>query len=290
LYGVANNQVLAGRGSDECIDLVMRAFCRAGQDKVLICPPTFGMYKVAARIQGAGVIEVPLLEDAGFALDRTGVLDRCSPDVKVVFLCSPNNPTANSLDAAEMQSLCEALDGRALVVVDEAYIEFSRAQSFTRLLATHQNLIVMRTLSKAYALAGARCGTLLAHPEIVSLLHRILPPYALPSLTVDAVLRLTANSTTVQTRIEAVLRERIRLADALSKLPVVSRVWPSDANFLLIECTDAERVYRAAMAVGLIIRDMRAQPGLQNCLRVTVGTPDQNKKLVRGIQRAGDGT
>ena len=147
-----------GRGSDEGIDLLVRAFCRAGQDSVLICPPTFGMYKVSARIQGAGVVEVPLLKEEGFALDRDGVLAAWREGIKLIFLCTPNNPTGNLLAAADVDAVGEALADKSIVVVDEAYVEFAGADSFTRKLGRYENLVVLRTLSKAYALAGARCG------------------------------------------------------------------------------------------------------------------------------------
>jgi histidinol-phosphate aminotransferase len=290
LYGVGTSQLLAGRGSDEAIDLLVRAFCRAGEDSVILCPPTFGMYKVAARIQGAGVIEVPLLKDEGFALDRAGILKAWKPQVKIVFLCSPNNPTGNLLDPAEIERLCSELDGKALVAVDEAYVEFADTPGFTRLLPRYPNLVTFRTLSKAYALAGARCGVLLAHPEIVSLLKRIIPPYALPSLTVEAVMQLTApeNRAAAAAHIGTLLVEREKLSVALRQSSLIRRVWPSDANFLLVECTDAERVLAAVRSVQLIIRDQRAQPMLPGCLRITIGTPEQNRRLLAAIEAAGN--
>ncbi len=288
LYGVAPEQVLAGRGSDEGIDLLVRAFCRAGQDSVLICPPTFGMYKVSARIQGAGVVEVPLVKEHNFALDADAVLAAWREDIKIVFVCSPNNPTGGLADHAAIERLCERLANRALVVVDEAYIEFARTDSLVAWLGRFPNLVVLRTLSKAYALAGARCGALLAHPDIVSLLARVITPYSLPTQTIESVLRFTdaTHRADAQQRIDTLLRERDRLAEQLPQNPLVRRVWPSDANFLLVECVDADRVLRAAAAVGLIIRDPRSQLSLENCLRISVGSPEQNERLIQGIRRA----
>lgn len=288
LYGVAPENVLAGRGSDEGIDLVVRAFCRAERDSVLICPPTFGMYKVSARIQGAGVIEVPLLKERGFAFDTEGVLAAWRDGVKIVFVCSPNNPTGNLVEHSTITQLCEALADRALVVVDEAYIEFADATSAIKLLDRYSNLIVLRTLSKAYALAGARCGALIAHAEIVSLLARVITPYAIPQPTIQAVLELTdaSHQAEVRSRIANVLAERARFAEQLSKIALVRRVWPSATNFLLVECTDADRVLKAASAAGLIIRDPRSQTGLANCVRITVGTPEQNDRLLHSIRKA----
>lgn len=287
LYGVRSDQVLVGRGSDEGIDLLVRAFCRAGQDRVLICPPTFGMYKVAARIQGADVVEVPLLKDRGFALDLETVL-RAATGVKLVFMCTPNNPTGNLLDAAAIERLCNELKDRALIVVDEAYVEFAGCPSFASRLPQHENLVVLRTLSKAYALAGARCGTVIAHPEVISLLARIIPPYALPTSTVETVLDVTdaAGRTASQERIRTVLAERGRLAAELGRLPLIRKVWASDSNFLLVDCVDAERVLQAAIDTRLIIRDPRSQPGLATCVRISVGSPEQNSRLIRGIATA----
>jgi histidinol-phosphate aminotransferase len=289
LYGVSQQQVLAGRGSDEAIDLLVRAFCRAGQDSVILCPPTFGMYKVAAKIQGAGVIEVPLVKEKNFALDLPGVLAAWNRSVKIIFLCSPNNPTGNLLDAGEVERLCRELDGKALIAVDEAYVEFADAPGFTPLLSRYPNLVIFRTLSKAYALAGARCGVLLAHREIVGLLHRIIPPYALPAPTVEAVLRLTSPASRADSagHIATLLLEREKLQAGLKELPLISRIWPSDANFLLVECTNADRVLEAVKSVGLIIRDQRAQASLPNCVRISVGTPEQNQRLLAAIAAAG---
>ena len=253
LYGVDPANLLAGRGSDEGIDLLVRAFCRAGQDSVLICPPTFGMYKVSARIQGAGVVEVPLLKERGFAIDVEAVLAAWRPEIKLVFVCTPNNPTGNLADAASIVSLCKVLAGKALIVVDEAYIEFANADSMVLRLAEFSNLVVLRTLSKAYALAGARCGALIAHADIVSLLARVITPYSLPTHTIESVLRFTDSEHCAASlaRIDTILSERSRLGEQLARLALIRRVWPSDSNFILIECTDADRVLRAAIATGL---------------------------------------
>jgi histidinol-phosphate aminotransferase len=288
LYGVAPDNVLAGRGSDEGIDLLVRAFCRAGQDSILICPPTFGMYKVSARIQGAGVVEVPLIKESCFAVDTHGVLDAWRVGVKLVFLCTPNNPTGNLLDRAAIESLCERLRDRAIVVVDEAYIEFAGVPSLIDRLERYANLVVLRTLSKAYALAGTRCGALLAHPEIVGLLARVITPYSLPTQTIEAVVKFTdaQHRAESQQRVAAIRGERARLSEQLARLPAIRRVWASDANFILVDCIDPDRVLRAAAAVGLIVRDPRSQPGLGSSLRISIGTAEQNDRLVQGIAQA----
>jgi histidinol-phosphate aminotransferase len=286
LYGVPASEVLVGRGSDEAIDLLVRAFCRAGTDSVVICPPTFGFYKVAARIQGAGVMEVPLQRD-GFVLDAAAVID-AGRAAKIVFLCSPNNPTGNLLDEGAMLEICRALATSALVCVDEAYIEFAGRASLASRLAEFPNLVVLRTLSKAYALAGARLGTLIANHEIVGLLKRIIPPYAIPASTVEDVLRLTEapQRAMAAARIRTLLDERARVRKRLEAAAGILRVFPSDANFLLVECRDARGLLQAGKATGLLVRDFSAAPGLTGCLRITIGTPAQNDRLLGAVERA----
>jgi histidinol-phosphate aminotransferase len=288
LYGVAPAQLIAGRGSDEAIDLLVRAFCAAGRDAVLICPPTFGMYRVAARVQGAAVIEVPLRRDRGYALDAAAIARALEPRVKLVFFCTPNNPTGNALEAAVIEQTAELAAGRALVVVDEAYAEFGTAPSFVARLPALPNLIVLRTLSKAYALAGARCGVALGEPSIVGLLRRIIPPYAIPAPSTEAVLAALEAPRLAQARarLETLAHERTRLAAALASLPLVSRVWPSDANFLLTECRDAARILAAARRAGFLLRDFSAGTLTPGCVRISIGTPGQNERLLAGLARA----
>ncbi len=285
LYGVPSRQLLVGRGSDEAIDLLVRAFCRAGQDNVVITPPTFGFYQVAARIQGAGVLEVPLVRD-DFALDAGQVI-AAGLRAKIVFLCSPNNPTGNLLDEAAMLRVCRELADKALVVVDEAYVEFCGRTSLTARLAEFPNLVILRTLSKAYALAGARLGTVIASEEIIGLLRRIIPPYAIPASTVEEVLALTeAPQRALSTaRIRTLLDERSRMQERLGRCANVARVFPSDANFLLVECRNARQFFAAGKAAGLIVRDFSSYAGLANCLRISIGTPDQNQRLLAAVEQ-----
>ncbi len=286
LYDVPPASLLAGRGSDEMIDLLLRVFCRAGQDSVLICPPTFGMYAVSARIQGAGLITVPLRAAQGFELDESALLHACTPAVKIVFLCSPNNPTGNALEEALVLRIATQLRERALLVVDEAYVEFASAAGLSRHLEVFSNLAILRTLSKAHGLAGARCGALLANPEILGLLRKVIPPYAIPQLTVEAVLRMLQppQLAVMQSRIDTVRGERARLAKGLAVIPGVERVWPSEANFLMVEFADAERALRCARAANLLIRDVRAQPGLGRALRISIGTQEQNDRLLEALK------
>jgi histidinol-phosphate aminotransferase len=285
LYGVPAAGVLATRGSDEAIDVLSRIYLNAGTDAILQCTPTFGMYQVAAHIQGAAVIEVPLDRARGWSLDPERVLAAWQPHIKLVYLCSPNNPTANLLDAAALEEICKALDGKAIVVIDEAYVEWSRSLSLTRWLSRFPTLAILRTLSKAHALAGARLGALLAAPALIELAKRVIPPYALAQPTVEAALRALAPGElpAAHARLEGLLAEREYLGNGLSASPLVDRVWPSDANFLLIDCRDADRFMSNTLAGGLIVRDLRAHPALPRSLRVSVGTRAQNGALLRCI-------
>jgi histidinol-phosphate aminotransferase len=287
LYGVAPPYVLATRGSDEAIDLLSRIYLRAGTDGILQCTPTFGMYQVAARIQGARVVEVALDRERGWALDQQRVLAAWQPTLKLVYLCSPNNPTANLLDEGALEALCAALDGKAIIVIDEAYIEWSRSASLARWLQRFTTLAILRTLSKAHALAGARLGALLAAPELIELARRVIPPYSLAQHSVEAALRALepAELAAGLTRLEGLLAEREHLASGLAESPLVERVWPSDANFLLIDCRDADRFMSNAVAAGLIVRDLRAQAALPRSLRVSVGTRAQNDALLRSVAK-----
>ncbi|HYP80227.1 MAG TPA: histidinol-phosphate transaminase [Steroidobacteraceae bacterium] len=285
LYGVQPSQLLVGRGSDEAIDLLMRVYCRAGVDNVIVCPPTFGMYAVSARIQGVEVRAVPLDAARGFALDVAQILASVDDQTKLVFACSPNNPTANALPPEVLVDLACRLAPRALLVVDEAYIDFANVESLCAQLAEIPNLAILKTLSKAHGLAGARVGALLAAPEIIALARKVIPPYAITELTVEAVAPLLqpAAVAAMQARVRQVLTERARLAEALARNPLVSRIWPSDTNFLLVECTDPDAVLKRVRGAGLIIRDVR-QPALPRAVRITVGTPEQNTRVVESLK------
>jgi len=283
LYGVRADQLLPGRGSDESIDLVVRGFCRAGIDNVVICPPTFGMYSVAARIQGAEVREVALRPERDFALDTAAVLTACDANTRIVFLCTPNNPTGNAIEPAAIEKLLVALAGKSLVVVDEAYIEFSGDRSLLHSLDRFPNLVVLRTLSKAYGLAGARVGSLIADAAIAALLGKVIPPYSIPQLTIEAVFAtLAAPQLAIQReRVAQVRGERERIRAALATATGVRKVWPSVANFLLVDFDAAEAALEAARRAKLLIRDMRSVS--PHSLRISVGTPEQNDRLIRSL-------
>ncbi len=288
LYDVPAECVLAGRGADEAIDVLTRIFLRAGHDAILQCTPSFGMYEVAARIQGATVCSVPLVRADGWALQADAVLAAWRPHMKLVYLCSPNNPTANLLDRGALERICATLDGKAVVVIDEAYVEWSRADSVTPWLGRFSTMAVLRTLSKAHALAGARIGALLAAPELIGLARRVIPPYALAQPTIEAALRALDPEQLAASgqRLTALLAEREYLAAGLAASPLVATVWPSDANFLLIDCHDAERFMQKAVAGGSIVRDLRSHPALAQSLRVSVGTRAENDVLLHSVENA----
>jgi histidinol-phosphate aminotransferase len=243
------------------------------------------MYTVAAQIQGAAVLSAPLKVADGFALDPEAVLKGCTSQVKIVFLCSPNNPTGNLLEPEPILRITRKLAGRALVVVDEAYIEFAGTASLAGHLSSHSNLCVLRTLSKAHGLAGVRCGTLIADPEIVRLLQKVMPPYAISQLTIDAVLKLLhpAGLPVMQERIEMIRAERERVSRTLAGLRSVVRVWPSAANFVLAEFKDASKALAQVRAARLQVRDGRIYPELPRTLRITIGASAQNTRLLQAL-------
>jgi len=288
LYEVSPDCILLGRGSDEPIDLLARTFCTAGRDSVLVCPPTFGMFALAAQIQGAGLVRVPLA-GPGFALDEQAVLDRAldraQAAVKLLFVCSPNNPTGNRLDEEAIVRIADELERRALVVVDEAYVEFSAARSLARHVESRPNLAVLRTLSKAYALAGLRCGALIADPQVIALLRKVIAPYAISQPTVEVALDALepAMLAVAQARLQTIAAQRAFLERSLPQLSNVASIWPSAANFILARFHDPARALERARAARLLIRDVRKHAGLEDCLRITVGTEEQNRRLLEAL-------
>lgn len=287
LYGCAESDLLIGRGSDEAIDLLVRALCVAGQDAIVATPPVFGMYAVSARLQDARLVAVPLVDgDAGFAPDIDGIAAAVvEQGAKLVFLCSPANPTGGAIALDRIEALLIKLEGRALVVVDEAYGEFSAVESALALRSRFPELAVLRTLSKAHALAAARIGVVIADPRLIAVLRACQAPYPIPTPCAElavAGLSPAAHATTRQ-RVATVLSERARLQDALSVLPGVRRVYASDANFLLVRFVDAERAFRALLAAGVVVRDQRGAPQLDDALRITIGTPEQNARVLAAL-------
>lgn len=284
-YGVAAEELLVTRGSSEGIDLLIRAFCVGGQDAIVICPPTFGMYQVYAAIQGATVRRVPLLRDQGFALDEPALQAALDAPTKLVFLCSPNNPTGNEIDHDAVDRVCESMRGRGLVIIDEAYFDFIEGPSLLSARKLHPHVVILRTLSKAHGLAGARCGAVIADAEVIDLLARILPPYGLPTPTIEAALASLEGDTMalMRERIETLRGQRARMASALVSLPGVQRVYPSVANFLLLEADDPGALVAAARSAGILIRDYSRDPDLPGAVRISIGTAAQNDLLLTAL-------
>lgn len=276
-YAVDKEEVLATRGSDEGIDLLIRLFCEAGKDGILLCPPTFGMYEVCAKLQGAQVIKVPL-SNRDFALDSDAIMSVWNPKVKLIFLCSPNNPTGNLICTDKIIYLCEKLAGKSIVVIDEAYIEFAQAQSLSKFINKFDNLVVLRTLSKAFGLAAARVGILLANKAILSWLKKILPPYPLSELSIQEALKAFQESGKTGIKVELIIEERDRLLSKLRKLKITEYVWPSSANFIFIKFK--RPIELVCIKQGIVLRNMETKTGIENCMRITIGTPGENLELI----------
>ena len=280
LRGISTKNILLGNGSDEVLDLIFRAFCEPKQDKVITLPPTYGMYKVLANTNDVGLIEIPLLPS--FQPDLDGILNQQSTEIKLLFLCSPNNPSSNSFEAKRIEKLIKEFDG--IVVIDEAYIDFSNQESLVQRIEEFPNLIVTQTLFKAYGLAGIRLGICFASEEIISILNKIKPPYNVNQLTQDAALKALLNPKKVQQEIEIIKSERSVLIDKLKEISIVNKIYPSDANFLLVEVDEANKRYDELIAKGIVVRNRSNQMHCDNCLRFTIGTPEENSELVNALK------
>lgn len=281
IYGVPTDYLMVGRGTDDAIDVLVRTFCEAGRDEILICPPTYGVYEIAAQIQGAKVLKVVTSENDHFAISEKNILASVTPQTKLVFVCTPNNPTGNVVPLATIESLAKKLMGKALLVVDEAYIEFANSPSSTVLIDRFPNIVVLRTLSKAYGLAGARCGTAISHPEVTKLLQKVRAPYPLSAPTVRLVLKALENTTN---RLTEILEERKRIAEELQFSNFIQLIFPSDSNFILFKCKNAAQLMETARSHGIILRDRSGEPGLENCIRITVGTKEENDAFLKVLR------
>lgn len=278
--GISPEQIFLGNGSDEGIDLLFRALCEPGKDHVITVDPTYGMYGVCAEINGVERRSVSLRED--FSLDPDAVLAAVDKATKLIFLCSPNNPSSNSL---EREPILKILDGvSCLVVVDEAYIEFSRDPGLISLLNDRWNLVLLQTLSKAWGLAGIRLGMLFAQAELVDFLSKVKYPYNINSLTIEAALKGLENLDQSSLWIHDILEERSRMEAQLQALSFVKKVYPSDANFLLVRVDDPGTVYGFLMNSGIIVRDRSSVPLCEGCLRITIGTPEENRALIDALK------
>jgi histidinol-phosphate aminotransferase len=276
IKGIPPENIFLGNGSDECIELLYRAFCNPGKDNVIIHPPTYGMYEVSAHIHDAEVRRAPLTEN--FQLNLGVVESLIDNHTKIIWICSPNNPTGNALDRKDIEIILNNFDG--LVIIDEAYINFSRQQSFIRELTEYPNLVIMQTLSKAWGLAGLRVGMAFASELVIGILNRIKPPYNIGQATQELVLEALEGTTEVNEMIKEIVGMRNDLMVQLSGLPSVLNVYPSEANFLLVQIQEARKVYETLLNEGIVVRDRSSAPGCMNCLRITVGTQKQNDKLL----------
>ena len=279
IKGIPINNTLLGNGSDEVLDLIFRAFCEPNKDNIIILPPTYGMYSVLAGINAIGIKKVNLTDD--FQLDVDKILNVADNNSKVLFLCSPNNPTGNSLRANDIETLLNNFKG--IVAIDEAYIDFSNEESWTKRLGEFPNLIVTQTLSKAYGMAGIRLGICYASQEIISVLDRIKPPYNVNELTQKKAIELLSERSIAKNQIENILEERETLKSELQSIDFVSIIYPSDANFILVKVDDATKRYNQLIDKGIVIRNRTTQPGCENCLRFTVGTKMENEKLIKTL-------
>ena len=279
--GVAANQLLLGNGSDEVLDLIFRAFCIPNQDKIIVMPPTYGMYRVLANINCVSLTEVPLNND--FQLVTKKIINQISSQTKAIFLCSPNNPSGNSFRREDILTLLQSFTG--LVVIDEAYIDFSTQKSLVSELSSYPNLIITQTLSKAYGLAGIRLGICIASEEIVDILNKIKPPYNINSLTQERAISALKDWDTTQEQITQLIAERKGLFAQLEKISFVEKVYPSDANFLLVRVDDANKRYAQLIQNDIVVRNRSKQVGCENCLRFSVGTPQENEILIETLNR-----
>jgi histidinol-phosphate aminotransferase len=275
IKGIVPSQIFIGNGSDECIDILYRTFCNPGQDNVIICPPTYGMYQVSADINDIEVRKAPLLEN--FQLDLIHLETLVDKNTKIIWICSPNNPTGNSLHREDIEMVLNNFDG--LVVIDEAYINFSRQRSFLPELKEYPNLVVLQTLSKAWGLAGLRLGMAFASEEIIAVYNKVKPPYNISEAVQELVIKALDNIEDVNAMIRIIVEERKRLEELLPQLKVVQHVYPSDSNSLLVKVTDAKAVYNYLLAKGIVVRDRSNVKLCEDCLRITVGTSKENDEL-----------
>src|SRR5690606_5758979 len=280
LKGIDPKQIFLGNGSDEPIDLIIRAFCEPNQDSIMITEPTYGMYKVCAEVNAVNVQQVLLTPD--FDLDLDAIPNTFDATTKVIFLCSPNNPTGNLLSRDKIVEVLKRFYG--LVVIDEAYIDFTKAKSFIQELKRYPNLVVLQTFSKAWGLAGLRLGMCYASEEIISILNKIKYPYNVNIRTQELALDALENAYRKDIWVDEILRERTMLADALQKLSIVEKVFPSDANFLLVRVKDAQSTYQYLMDNRIIVRDRSRVNLCYNSLRITVGTPEENQRLLQALK------
>lgn len=277
---VKPEQIFLGNGSDEAIDLLYRAVCKPGVDDVITMPPTYGMYEVSANINDIHVTEVLLSPD--FEIRTEAVLAAIKPSTKMIFVCSPNNPTGNSMNTDSIEKILESFDG--IVVVDEAYIDFSKTPSFISKLDKYPNLVVLQTFSKAWGLAGLRLGTAYASEEIIAVINKIKPPYNINQLTQELALEALSKLLKKEELVSEILFQREKLVNELSKINFIEKIYPSDANFVLMKTADGKKVYDFLVDQKIITRDRSKVSLCEGCIRITVGTKEENERLVKAIK------
>lgn len=277
---ISKENLFFGVGSDEIIDLLIRIFCEPKKDKIMIPEPTYGMYRVSADVNDIPIVRVLLNDD--FQIDGYQISENICKEIKIIFLCSPNNPTGNLLNKSDVLDLCKKYG--SIIVVDEAYIDFAEGGSLINEVAYFPNLIVMRTFSKAWGLAGARLGYCVANEEVVKLLFKIKAPYNINTLTRFTLKEALKNEELKNSYIKTIVEERKKLKAELAKFAEISKIFDSEANFLLIKCSDAKNVLQKLAAKGIIVRDRSDQPKLEGCLRISVGTEEQNKILLDALK------
>ena len=281
IKGVPVQNTFLGNGSDEAIDLLIRAFCTPGQDNILIVPPTYGMYEVAANINDVEIKRVNL--DENYQLNLEGIAEALDANTKIIFVCSPNNPTGNSIYREDIETLLANFNG--IVVVDEAYINYSRQKSFIQELTEYGNLVVLQTLSKAWGLAGLRIGIAFASEEIIEVFNKIKPPYNINQSSQELALKGLQEIETINQWIRETISEREQLVANLLKLPFVENIYPSDANFILVKTDNALAVYNHLANQEIIVRDRSKVSLCEGCLRITIGTPNENQLLLDSLKK-----
>ena len=279
IKGVPVQNIFIGNGSDEVIDLAIRIFCEPGEDEIIICPPTYGMYQVSAHINNVGIRKVPLLPN--FGLDVAGILNAVKPGTKIIFICSPNNPTGNNMAQQDVIELAERFSG--LIVIDEAYINYSRQPSFISSLTRFANLLVMQTLSKAWGLAGLRIGLAFGSEDLLALFNKVKPPYNIGIASQQLAIDALKNAAQVNGWIRDTVKERERVIAALLQLPCILEVYPSDANFILVKTDGADALYNYLTEKKIVVRNRSREFMCEDCLRITVGTPVENILLLEAL-------
>lgn len=278
--GISAEHIFLGNGSDECIDLLFRSFCEPGKDNVIICPPTYGMYEVSANINDIAIKKAPLLED--FQLDLVHLETLVDDHTKLIWLCSPNNPTGNCLNRIDIEMVLNNFKG--IVIIDEAYINFAKQKSFIQELADYPNLVVLQTLSKAWGLAGLRLGMAFASSAIIAVLDKVKPPYNINQATQELVLQALEEVEQVNDKIRLLVDMRDALAEVFLSMPTVEKVYPSDANFLLVKVKEARKIYEYLLTKGIVLRDRSNVTFCEDCLRITIGTEKENTLLVDAMR------